>query len=490
MVLRAELPKTLLATNFERYDPSRQGGQVPIRFVPEVVKEPDKKGSKSTTVKFKISPTVEKTFKVLIEGGTEAFINHIRLHKTIIADCKVKERAVAARALITSNRQEIAHLTEQDAAANQDRIENLVDANKELNETVRTLVKDAFDYFEKILSPVLAIKWRKIVEEEVEGTDFVSLTGTKPGKARGRDFPALSPCYFRFVRLVAPQDAAERLRRYMNTNMVLNTDKGITIEMGVGRVIDMNECLPYLPCLKHKEGSPTEMTAMNVKYTEIELCTIVLNAVNLRTSTAYFASVQNEFPTDLTKLTQQLTRVCDQNKEHKRMLNDLASRMGLKNNGSGTGNCGTMSSANEPIPRKQKGNGKRGGETSTAASSTGRGGNATSAGEKGCTLCKKFSTKSPHAWKTHATKDCRKWNSDGTQKAHSFDSPKAGGGHLSGKKRSQFAVLKREARSANKKLKKMKKKLKYAWKHGKKSKKRDYYSSSSSSIRSSDSESE
>ena len=64
------------------------------------------------------------------------------------------------------------------------------------------------------------------------------------------------------------------------------------------------------------------------------------------------------------------------------------------------------------------------------------------------------------------------WNSDGTQKTHSFDSPNAADGHLSGKKKSQFAVLKREARLANKKLKKMKKKLKYAQKHGKRSKKR------------------
>ena len=46
--------------------------------------------------------------------------------------------------------------------------------------------------------------------------------------------------------------------------------------MGVGRVIEMNNALAYLPCLKHKEGAPTAMTIMNVKYTEIELCTFVL----------------------------------------------------------------------------------------------------------------------------------------------------------------------------------------------------------------------
>jgi hypothetical protein len=375
MVLRAELPKTLIAANFERYDPSRQGGRVPIRFVPDKVHVPDEKSSKSSTVKFKISTTVEKTFKVLVEGGTEAFINHIKVHKTILADCKVKEQTAAARSLIQANRLDITALTLEDALGNQEEINNLVEANRELTETVRTLIKDAFDYFEKILSPVLAVKWQLIVEEEVNGVDYVSLTGTKPGNARGMDFQSLSPCYFRFVKLVAPQDAAERLKRYMNTNMIINTEKGITIEMGVGRVIEINDALPYLPCLKHKEGAPNEMTAMNVKYTEIELCSIVLNAVNLRTSTAYYASVQNEFPTDITRLTLQLTRVCDQNKEHKRLLQDLAARMGLKS-ADGSGNRGSMNSTTEAIPRKQKGNGKSGGKPSAASSSAKRGGNA------------------------------------------------------------------------------------------------------------------
>ena len=49
------------------------------------------------------------------------------------------------------------------------------------------------------------------------------------------------------------------------------------------------------------------MTTINTKYTEIKLCTIALNAVNLNGLTAYYAAVQNEFPTDITKLTAQLT---------------------------------------------------------------------------------------------------------------------------------------------------------------------------------------
>ena len=157
--------------------------------------------------------------------------------------------------------------TVADPAANRVQIDNLVEANRELTETVRTLQKDAVDYFKKLLSPALAVKCQLIVKEEVGGVDYVSLTGTKPGLIRAMNFTSLSPCYFRFVKLVAPIDSAERLRRYMTTNMVLNTKKGINIKMSVGRVIEMNKVLPYLPCLKHKEGAPTTMTAINIKYT-------------------------------------------------------------------------------------------------------------------------------------------------------------------------------------------------------------------------------
>ena len=75
-----------------------------IRFVPEAEHAPAKKNSgKSLTVKFEISPSVNKMYKVLIEGGIEAFINHINVHKIFLADCKVKEDVVAARSPLLVN---------------------------------------------------------------------------------------------------------------------------------------------------------------------------------------------------------------------------------------------------------------------------------------------------------------------------------------------------------------------------------------------------
>ena len=199
------------------------------------------------------------------------------------------------------------------------------------------------------------------------------------------DFSSLSPCYFRFVKLVAPFGAAEQLSPYMTTNMVLHTEKGITIETGVARVVEMNKAVPYLPCLKHKEGAPTAISAMNIKYTEIELCTIVFNAVNFTVLTASYAAVQNEFPTDIKRLTAQLTRVCDQNKEHKRLLNDLASQMRLKTK-DGAGNRVSMNTSTETIPCKSKDRKRGGGTPAASPGSAAHGGDAEGAKGGGCAL--------------------------------------------------------------------------------------------------------
>ena len=67
---------------------------MPIHFVPEVIPPPNEKQEKSATVKFKVSSTTKKTYKVLLEGGTDAFINNFKVHKTILTDISVEAEAV------------------------------------------------------------------------------------------------------------------------------------------------------------------------------------------------------------------------------------------------------------------------------------------------------------------------------------------------------------------------------------------------------------
>ena len=73
----------------------------------------------------------------------------------------MKEEAVASRSLILTNRRKILALAVADPAAIQVEIDNLVEANCELvlAEMIWTLQREAFDYFEKFLLPVLGIKW-------------------------------------------------------------------------------------------------------------------------------------------------------------------------------------------------------------------------------------------------------------------------------------------------------------------------------------------
>ena len=69
----------------------------------------------------------------------------------------------------------------------------------------------------------------------------------------------------------------------------------------------------------------------------------------------------------------------------------------------------------------------------------------------GCALCKKYNTRSPNAWKTHPTNNCKKYNKDGTTKPYKFGS---GNGSARHDKKRTFANIKKEAKSAKRKLKK------------------------------------
>ena len=131
----------------------------------------------------------------------------------------------------------------------------------------------------------------------------MSLSGTCPGVIRVKVFDAISPCYFRFMQFFCAQDSAERARRYITTNFLINLEKGLTVEQGIGRIVELNKTLPYLPCFKHKLDSPDGWTAQNKEFSEVEMCSHVLFGVSFKVQTTYYAMVEDEFPTCLDALT-------------------------------------------------------------------------------------------------------------------------------------------------------------------------------------------
>ena len=139
---------------------------------------------------------------------------------------------------------------------------------------------------------------------------------------------------------------------------------------------------------------------MNVPFSEIELCILVIAALPMNLATAYWASKGQHFPVCLKTLGDDLKLVETGVNCTQRMMDDLRKLAGIPpRNGANKGNRASPKEDGGRIPKKPK--------ASTAAASEG------GRPKKHCALCGKHSPAIQH---THNTKECRKWNQDGTPK--------------------------------------------------------------------------
>ena len=461
MVVITQLPEGLKKSSFEKNDPKLIGGYPPVRFI----NYPQKKaaGEKMSFVKIVFSKTVTKNFEIFVNGDMEAAIKLIMVHETILSDLKLKEQVKANRELVLQKRTNQARLDQPNSRASKADIQALVGAIQTLEDEMVAIQAKAYDHFEKLLCPTLQSQWQDIVREECDGVTFVNLKGEVPGVARGRTLTAMRPCYLRFLKLFGPQDSAERMQRYMATNIAMNTDI-ISVRQGIGRFQEMNKLLSYMPCLRHKKDSPAALKAIK-EYSALEMCTHILAAIPLKLNTAYHAGNQDSFAVDVGVLVLRLEAANLNLKQTKTMLRGYVdSELGKRGNSKTTG---------ERIPRKaansqpsNKGGGSSGDKTNASR------GKAKEARKKECELCAQWH---PQAKDSHWTSECTRFNKDGSKKggARAYHG-KGGGGLQSRYTNSLVKDLERE----KKKRKKLKKKYKRQKKRSKKG--RDYESSSSS----------
>ena len=464
------LPKDLKPGDFQRYDPKGFGGDVAYGFVPsKPYVHPD---SREATTKVRLNIEMDKFYKVFFEGSAEDLIDHIILHENIILDVKVKSK-------IKNFTDQMDHLKSERKTLSIDRVTNVVRIEEisvsltKMKGSIDTLNNNAFDYMEKLLCGNRAEIWRDIVKVECESTDYVTLKGKAgPNPVRGKVLASLSPCYFRLMRTLVGYEAAEIERRFMTTNLLLNLDKGINVQQGICRFKQMNKKLKYLPCMKHKEGSPDALVAYNKPFSDMELCQHILFALPKRICLEYHVTTSNEFPIDVRVLQEHLVRVCARQKEQKKQLKDFATKLGLSQNSPGNPNKKVrMALEADTIPKKERARGSARGGHAMRTQEDG--------GAKTCKLCKKFNTWNPKAYLTHSTDQCRKFDKDGKIK-----SGKSGGAASKGAERRQHFAQQKKVERQDKKLKKYKKKYRKEKKRRKKRKatqKGGYYNSSSSS---------
>jgi len=325
------------------------------------------------------------------------------------------------------------------------------------------------NFFEKLLANDHIPKWHEICANVCDEHTHVDLEGVRCDRRLRRNFASLKHCYLQVLLTVTKQDAVERMHRYISTTVKMADE--VKVVQLINRMKELNTLVPYLPCLKHREGSPDKMPSMDESFSELEMCTNILAALSSELSMAYWASKGEHFPTDLRKLKEDLVLVETQVCQQERLLDELRVKVGMKpkskQHRGKEHQEARMKSLGDRIPKKS---------FKTAQVSTPKSGGKSKWVQK---LCQHCATWSPHSKHTHDTKDCRKWNKDGT--------PKGDYGHQGkGKTRSvnmhQEGDDEAEVTAAYNKLRKqhanmMKREMKKACKkHKKRGKKRRYFS--------------
>ena len=455
----------------ERGPVQKLGGIPPIRLVPPVHKADESEA----TVTIKLTDKAKDTYIKFTGGNPEAAVRHVQLFYSLVDKLELKLQYDAKQELLKSNRAILKDLSPLSPVSPDEDIqqkEDLEEENKELSTDMATLKKDFWTLFERLLGASLVPDWQRIVEDETATKGYISKDGLKvEDKVRGKRFASMHWCIRAWLRKVVKPNAAERHRQYLLSQIVWPATK-VGIGPFVDRVVELNSYNKFLPSLKDEEGSPTELVRGNVPFTELELCSIILQALPFGFASAFWSQKGTKhFPVCVKTLKTDLEVM----EPHYRVTANLVAQVKSSQKGHSKPPKDKESTRklDQPIPRKT--DAKASGEAAKSSSSKSSSNKRT---KKNCEKCAKWSPDLKH---THDTSKCRKWTDDGRSKygpnkgnfAHSLHEDNFAS--CFAQMRKDYKKLSKEIRSSKKKKRKGKKKRKY------------YYSSSDSSD-SSDSE--
>ena len=276
-----------------------------------------------------------------------------------------------------------------------------------------------FELYANLLSVDARYAWNKIVQEQTEADPYQDLQGLNRKGPRGMSRKSFEDCVMFHLLTVFPNNAAEQERYYI-TN-VLKKPQRVSIRQFLQRVEQLNSYIAQLPCWYYSPSVKVKTVPMNVAFPEADLASHVLRMCPYTWQDQYNLHEKGGAPTDIRSLLQSLEaieRVCGQE-----------------------GNAKSNPSRDEKPSGSEKKGTKRPGTESPRVPKKVR-------TEKHCDLCKKHGG----AYTTHNTRDCRRFEKDGTEKAD-FRAAKKGGKKPNPTKQS-FAQLSEKLDKLEKVLKK------------------------------------
>ena len=276
-----------------------------------------------------------------------------------------------------------------------------------------------FELYANLLSVDARYAWNKIVHDQTEADPYQDLQGLNRKGPRGMSRKSFEDCVMFHLLTVFPNNAAEQERYYI-TN-VLKKPQRVSIRQFVQRVEQLNSYIAQLPCWYYSPSVKVKTVPMNVSFPEADLASHVLRMCPYTWQDQYNLHEKGGAPTDICSLLQSLEaieRVCGQE-----------------------GNAKSNPSRDEkPSGSKKKGTKRPGTESPRVPKKVRT--------ERNCDLCKKHGG----AYTTHNTRDCCRFEKDGTEKAN-FRAAKKGGKKPNPPKQS-FAQLSEKLDKLEKVLKK------------------------------------
>ena len=437
-----KLPDTLTNAECERGDVTKQGGTPPVRIVPPKKKDEDST-SKKSTVTFYVGENqdVKETYEKFDGSNPEEGIQHVKFFLQFI---EKKGTVALIEEQVRSRDNNTGHLgvMEEDDVGYEALVEEIDAAKAE----IERLVDEVLNLFEQLLSSALVTDWNSCCRKALDTPGFVNENDVWINhRALGKiGMPSINACLNAWLRLKVPKDCAERHRRYNSTQLVFpltGPTKGVKIKPFLLRIKDSNDLTPYMPCLKDTKNAPASMPRANVPFPEYELCIYMLNTLPRGLSEMYWARKGEHFPCKVDQLIEDLHMMEPEYLSHKKLMGDIraikqaAGTSSPKASDKKSGSKRKMSPG-DSIPKKDV--------------------------KRTPKLCQHCAQWAPQIKDTHNTKDCRKWNPDGTSKQKGRSS--TGGGNYKGSNahsidemKECFATMKKQNEKLMKYVKKSKK---------------------------------
>ena len=251
-------------------------------------------------------------------------------------------------------------------------------------QTRALIIRD--DFYANLLSEDAWFQWDKIVTSQVDTAPWIDVRGKEQPEKRTRSYTSFMDCVTLHLQTVFSDDAAEQERYYISN--VLKKPQRVPVRYFFQRLEQLNSYLSHLPST-YDSPRATANTREITAYDEAELACLALRMCPESWQDQYNLTQDSVTPQSMRKLLAVLKTI------EKMMENQAAKDKGKpakqenKADSEKSGKRKGMSSSTDRIPKKQK------------ASST-----------KFCQLCKEHN--GPHM--THNTKDCHKYEKDGSKK--------------------------------------------------------------------------